>query len=155
MAGSQIIAILASLATTLDAVAGVQRVYLHEQVVLAAGNIPATMGGSQAIDYWTVRVSGSHPRRLAGYQMEWDHVVRFHHYYTVGDPSVTTPLLDTIIVAVLNAFSTVFSIAPQAETTGPLAVPEEEWGRYVMLADTFLVYRTMYLLPIKELFVAQ
>lgn len=155
MPGSLITTILTNLATTLDSVTGVQRVYTYEPVAITPGQIPTVMGSNQAIDFWTVRVAGSRPIRLVGYQMEWDHVVRFLHYYTVGDASVTAPLLDTIILAVLNAFSTVFSITPQAETTGPLEVPEEEWARYFMLADTFLVYRTMYRLPVKELFIAQ
>ena len=152
MAGSQIIAIVNSLATTLDAVTGVQRVYKYEIAVLQAGNIPTILGGSQAVDYWTIRPESTEPVRFAGYQMELNHIVTFRHYYTIGDASVTEPLLDVIIVAVFDRFSTVFAIAPQAEVTGPLVI---EWPVPRMIGETFLVWLTTYRLPVRELIVVQ
>ena len=152
MAGSQITTIVANIATELDSVTGVQRVYKYELVALAPGSIPATMGSNQAIDFWIVRAELSRPRRLQGYQIEVDHTILFRHYYTVGDPSVTTPLLDTIILAVLDKFNNTFAIVPQAEMTGP---PEIVWSVLWMLADTFLVHKTEIRLPIHELYVVQ
>ena len=152
MPGSQITTILTNIATELDSVAGVQRVYKYELVALAPGSIPATMGGSQAIDFWSVLPETTRPRRLQGYQHEVDHTILFRHYYTVGDAAVTTPLLQTIVLAVLDKFTNTFAIVPQAEMTGP---PEITWPVLWMIAETFLVHKTEYRLPVKELYVVQ
>jgi hypothetical protein len=150
--GSQITTIVTNIATTLDSVTGVQRVYTYEVVPLAPGSIPTTMGGSQAIDFWTVRPETTRPNRLQGYQIELDHVVLFRHYYTAGDTSLTTSAVDTIVLAVLDKFNNTFAITPQAEMTGP---PEITWPVLWMLAETFLTWRTEYRLPVRELYVVQ
>src|SRR5262249_6815590 len=100
-----------------------------------------------------VRPQSSRPLRLVGYQMEFNHVVVFRHYYTVGSSSGTTATVDALTLAVLNKFSTVFSITPQAEMTGPLEV--DQWMEFFLVAGTELVYRTVYHLPVKELIVVQ
>ena len=152
MPGSQITTIVTNIATTLDGVTGVQRVYTYELVALAPGSIPTTMGGSQAIDFWVVRPEISRPTRLQGYQIEVDHTILFRHYYTAGDTSVTTPALDTIILAVMDKFNNTFAVVPQAEMTGPIEVT---WPVLWMLAETFLVWKTEYRLIAKELYVVQ
>ena len=152
MAGSQIGVIVAAIAATLRTIAGVQRVYTYEPVVLSPGTIPAVMGSSQAVDYWTVRPETTRPTRLVGYQMEFDHIILFRHSRTAGDVSVTIPVLDGLILTVLNTFSTVFSITPQAEMTGPLEVT---WPVLWMVGETFLVHRTEYRLPVTELLSVQ
>lgn len=152
MAGSQITTIVTNIATTLDSVTGVQRVYTYEPTALAPGSIPTTMGGSQAVDFWVVRPEISRPTRLQGYQIEVDHTILFRHYYTAGDTSVTTAALDTIILAVLDKFNSVFSVVTQAEMTGP---PEVTWPVLWMLAETFLVWKSEIRIPVKELYVIQ
>ena len=152
MPGSQITTILTNIATELDGVTGVQRVYTYEPVALAPGSIPTTMGGSQAIDFWAVIPETSRPTRLQGYQMEEDHTIIFRHYYTAGDTSVTTAALRTIVLAVKDKFNNTFAIVPQAEMTGPIEVT---WPVLWMLAETFLTFKTEYRLPVKELYITQ
>ena len=152
MAESQILTILAAILPILDAVTGVQRVYNYEPLAVKPENIVTIMGGSQAIDYWSVTPETTDPQRFQGYQMEFNHVMVFRHYYEVGDAAISTPAVRTIALAVLNRFSTVFSIAPQAEMTGPLQII---WPIYWTLADTFTVHKTEYRLPLKELIVVQ
>src|SRR5215831_19113277 len=150
---SQITTILGKLVTLLDAVAGVQRVYAYEPFVTAPAQYNSTMGGSQAVDYWTVRPASSEPVRQVGYQMEFHHIVAFRHYFSVGYVTQTTPTVDSLIMHVLNAFSTTFSVTPEAEMTGPLAVVE--WAQFFILGGSELVYRTVSHLPVQELVVTQ
>lgn len=152
MPGSQITTILTNIATTLDSVTGVQRVYTYEPAILAPGNIPAILGGSQALDYWTVRPETTQPRRLTGYQVELDHVILMTHYYNAGDTSITEPLLDPIVVAVMDKFVNTFAVVPQAEMTGP---PEVTWPMLWRLGETFVVWKTEFRLPVKELYTVQ
>lgn len=152
MPGSLITTILATLATTLDAVTGVQRVHAYEPIATAPADIVAIMGGSQAVDYWSIKPETTRTTRLAGYQQEIDHVILITHYYTVSDVTVTTPLLHVIILAVMNALNAVFSIAPQAERSGPVEVT---WPVYWMIGGSFLVHKTEYRYPVKELVVIQ
>lgn len=152
MPGSQITTIVASIATLLDAVTGVQRVYTYEPIVTNPGDIVTIMGGSQALDYWTVRPEISRPQRLVGFQMEVDHIVRFRHYYDMGAVATSTAALDTIVQAVMNAFNNTFSLVPQAEITGPVEVT---WPEPWQLGGTFIVHRTEYRLPVHELYETQ
>ena len=150
---SQLTVILGKLVTLLDAVSGVQRVYAYEPFVTAPAQYTSTMGGSQAVDYWTVRPATSEPARQVGYQMEFHHIVAFRHYLSVGAVDQTTPTVDQVALAVLNRFSTVFAITPEAEMTGPLRAVE--WAEFFMLGGGELVYRSVFHLPVQELVVTQ
>ena len=153
MPGSQLHpTILDALAVLLDAVTGVQRVYTYQPIAVAPGQIPTVMGSNQAIDFWSVVPESSESTRLTGYQHETNHVVLFQHSYTIGDSSVTTPLLRVILQAVFDKFTNTFAIVPQAEMTGP---PALTWPVPWMLAESFLVWRTEFRLPVKELYTTQ
>jgi len=152
MAGSQITTILTNVATVLASVTGVQRVHPYEPVATKPENVVAIMGGSQAVDYWSLIPETTRPHRLQGFQMEVDHVLLFQHYYEVGDTTISTPAVRTIVLAVLDKFNNTFAIVPQAEMTGPIDV---DWPTVWRLADIFLVHKTVYRLPVKELYVVQ
>jgi len=153
LAANATLAILAAVVAKLGAIPGVQRVYTYRPVATAPGSIPSVMGPSTAVDYWTVRFQSSTATREVGYVVIKQHIIQFEHYYSVGVPTITTPLVDALITAVINAFSLVFSITPYAEVTGPLSVTS--WAHEVWLADVFLTYRTEYQLPVQEYLVVQ
>ena len=152
MPGSQLPTILATIATTLDAITGVQRVHTTEPVWLTPESMPASVGTSQAIDYWTVGPETTQPVRLVGYQYDIEHIIVFRHFYSVGDSTVSTPVLRALIIAVLDAFNNVFSVAPQAEVTGPLSVI---WPVLWSLSVPLPVWKTEYRLPVKEYYATQ
>lgn len=127
--------------TTLQGVSGIGLVYTYEPIVVQAGDIPATIGASQSVHYWTIKRIATGEMRLTNVETERHHTIAVRGYREVGTASSTEATFQTLVESIMSTFRGTYQVptatGTQAEVFGPMQV--EEVG-HLRLAETFLVH---------------
>lgn len=127
--------------TTLQGISGLGQVHTFEPVALQAGQVPATMGGSGTILYWTVKRESTSEQRLTNVETERQHTIVVRGYREVGDASVSESAFQAQVETVMQTFRPTYQVptstGAHAELFGPMQC--RQVGHRV-LAETFLVH---------------
>lgn len=132
--------IVAFVQTTLEGIPGIGLVHPFQPVMTDAGQIPSLMGTPGDIRFWSISRESTSENRLSNHETERHHILVIRGYLEVGDPSVSEPLFQALIEAIMLTFRGIYQIGTSgidAEIAGPLDTTQI--GRRI-LGQTILVH---------------
>jgi len=115
--------LLAFVVDRLAAVPGVLRVLSYHPIATPGAQIPATMGPSGQVHFWSVVREATPEQYIGNLETHRQHHVLIRGYLEVNDPSMTSPQFQGLIERIMATFRGVYQVEAAgegAEIIGPM-----------------------------------
>ena len=115
--------LIAFVVDTLAAIDGVQRVHNYHPIATPGAQIPATMGPSGQVHFWSVVREATPEQYISNLETQRQHHLLIRGYLEVNDPSVTEPQFQALIELIMATFRGTYQVedaGDEAEIFGPM-----------------------------------